>query len=358
MSEVRRAVAGWITTRMEWGAATLMAICLVAAVPLYALSAYRWALGELADARLGLVGATVWTAMAGYIALRRRLNTWDSGALIATATTVMVVEGIAFDDVNVRWMCAAALVVVPVATVMLLPASGTVFTTGVAIAGEVVISLTLPAPLLMRVYSALTMVAMVLVPISVVTVLIRRAQDARDLARTLAVTDPLTGLSNRRGIQARAGSIVEAAAGDPVTVMVLDLDHFKAVNDTYGHAVGDRVLIEVAGAMTRVARADDLLIRMGGEELGWVAHFPGPSEVARAAERLHAAVRDLSVAGLPPVTVSVGVASAAVTPGQDPVDAVLSLLGTADRALYDAKRAGRDRIAYAADRPRELSSTG
>ncbi len=344
-----RSVVARATARMEWGAATILVICLTAALPLYALSAYRWSVGALGDARLGVAGATVWTAMAGYVALRRRLGPWDSGTLVALASTVMVVLGVGLDDLNVRWMCATALVVVPVASAMLLRARGVAITTAVAVVGVVAISLNLPAPPVLRAYAALMMVAMVVAPISVVTVLVRRMQAARDLARTLAVTDPLTGLANRRGIEERAGALLRAAAaaGQPVTVMAIDLDHFKSVNDTHGHAVGDRVLTAVAQTLTRVARAEDLLVRLGGEELGWISHFPTAADVVAAAERLRTAVHETTGPDLPAVSVSVGVATAHLAADSDPAAAVLGLLSTADRALYAAKRAGRDRVVHA-----------
>ncbi|WP_222193291.1 GGDEF domain-containing protein [Modestobacter italicus] len=349
MGTAWRSVVARATAHMEWGAATLLVICLIAALPLYALSAYRWSVGALSDARLGAAGATVWAAMAGYVALRRRLGPRDSGTLIGVASTVMVVLGTGFDDLNVRWMCAAALVVVPVASAMLLRARGVALTTAVAVAGVVAISLSLPAPPVLRGYAALTMVAMVVAPISVVTILVRRMQAARDLARTLAVTDPLTGLANRRGIEERAGTVLRAAAaaGEPVTVMAIDLDHFKNVNDTHGHAVGDRVLTAVAHTLTRVARADDLLVRLGGEELGWIASFPAAADVVAAAERLRTAVHETTGSDLPAVSVSVGVATAHLATDSDPAAAVLGLLSTADRALYAAKRAGRDRVVHA-----------
>ncbi|MCZ2814927.1 GGDEF domain-containing protein [Modestobacter sp. VKM Ac-2984] len=357
MRELGERAVARVGRHIEWRAVTLLAICLTGSIPLFVVSGFQRSVGAHADARLAALGASIWGCMAGYVAVRRRLGPRDGAVIIGAASTVMIVEGLCQQEITIRWLCAAALVVVPVAAAMLLRSRGVAATTAVALAGVVAISLTLPTPPLLRVYAALTMVVAVLAPITVVTLLVRRMQAARDLARTLAVTDPLTGLSNRRGIEARAGSIVAsaAAAGEQVTVMVLDLDHFKTVNDTHGHAVGDRVLTGVADAMTRIARADDLLVRLGGEELGWVAHFPGPEEVTRAAERLHAAVRDRSVPDLPPVTVSIGVVTAEPAPDQDPVAAVLSLLSTADRALYEAKRAGRDRIAYAPGHPRALS---
>jgi diguanylate cyclase (GGDEF)-like protein len=359
MREVWERTSAHVSRHIEWRAVTLLAICLTAGVPMFVVSAFQRSVGAYADARLAAMAAAVWTCMAGYVAVRRRLGSRDGAVIIGAATAIMIVEGLCQEELTIRWLCAAALVVVPVAAAMLLGGRAVAVTTAVAVTGVVSITLNLPTPPLLRVYSALTMVVMVLAPITVVTLLVRRMQAARDLARTLAVTDPLTGLSNRRGIQDGAGAVLAAAtaAGEPVTVMVLDLDHFKTVNDTHGHAVGDRVLTEVARTMTRIARADDLLVRLGGEELGWIAHFPGPVEVTRAAERLLAAVRDQSAADLPAVTVSIGVVTALPAPGQDPVDAVLSLLSAADRALYDAKRAGRDRIAYAADHRRKLTPT-
>jgi diguanylate cyclase (GGDEF)-like protein len=124
--------------------------------------------------------------------------------------------------------------------------------------------------------------------------------------------------------------------------MMVDIDHFKAINDEYGHQVGDEVIQVVARRLSRLALPGDVLGRYGGEEFALLVRDPGPDPSA-AAERLRAAVADTPVAtraGALDVTVSVGAASLRA----DDTD-IGTLLGRADRNLYEAKRAGRNRVA-------------
>ncbi len=163
--------------------------------------------------------------------------------------------------------------------------------------------------------------------------------------------DELTGLLNRRaGLQALAEHLGPGDGTAPVAVAMIDLDHFKAVNDAFGHLVGDRLLTHVAATCRRALRADDLLIRYGGEE--FVAVLPGQDARAAgaAAERLRTTVdraplrlRDGTTVH---VTVSVGVAVASLGEVSDPIG---RLLHEADVALYRAKASGRDRVEVAAD---------
>lgn len=172
---------------------------------------------------------------------------------------------------------------------------------------------------------------------------------------TQAVTDPLTGLSNRRAlVDGLAGAVARATrAMQPVSVIILDLDHFKDVNDRYGHLVGDRVLQTVAEALSVDARTGDLVARYGGEEFALVLEQSGPEGAMRRAERLRSRIAGLQIPidGKPPleITASFGVASwpdhAEPTP-----QAVLS---EADAALYAAKRRGRNRCELAPV-PREV----
>lgn len=164
-------------------------------------------------------------------------------------------------------------------------------------------------------------------------------------AKELAATDPLTGLANRR----RAISVLDKAIvrarryAQPLSLVVFDIDHFKAVNDTYGHPVGDRVLQRLAEIALGQARAGDLVGRVGGEEFVWI--IPGADEsFARIlAERLRQAIANRSAIGeVPAVTASVGFAELA----RD--DTGLTLFARADKALYDAKGAGRNRVRMAA----------
>ncbi|WP_432511445.1 histidine kinase N-terminal 7TM domain-containing diguanylate cyclase [Kineococcus sp. SYSU DK001] len=158
-----------------------------------------------------------------------------------------------------------------------------------------------------------------------------------------AVRDPLTGLHNRRHFTPAARDLVgRASAVDPVAVLVVDVDHFKAVNDTHGHAAGDEVLVAVARTLAAGTREGDLLARTGGEEFALVLPGVRSPDAAGRAERLRAACAALAVelpsgARVRP-TVSIGTA---LTEGTRPLD---DLLARADEALYAAKAAGRDRV--------------
>jgi diguanylate cyclase (GGDEF)-like protein len=160
----------------------------------------------------------------------------------------------------------------------------------------------------------------------------------RDTLREQARTDGLTGLLNHRACHERLSDEVGRAARQEkaLSVVVLDLDHFKAVNDAYGHAEGDKVLVAVAERLRSSVRGDDVVARLGGEEFALILPGVDGEGGAEAAERARAAVGEVTVAGAP-LTCSAGVASY-------PSDAVEAgrLLEHADGALYWAKRSGRD----------------
>jgi two-component system, cell cycle response regulator len=162
----------------------------------------------------------------------------------------------------------------------------------------------------------------------------------------LAIVDALTGLPNRRYLDSHFGALVEDALnrGRPLSALVLDVDKFKAVNDTHGHDAGDEVLKEFALRVRKSLRGPDLVARFGGEEL--VVVMPDtPIETAQlAAERIRSRVQQepFSIhkgAGAIPVTVSIGVA--AVTRLDETPE---TLLKRADQALYQAKAEGRNRV--------------
>jgi diguanylate cyclase (GGDEF)-like protein len=164
----------------------------------------------------------------------------------------------------------------------------------------------------------------------------RQLQVLQEQLREQADRDSLTGLGNRRYL-ARARSGMTGA----VSLAVFDLDHFKSVNDRFGHQVGDRVLVRVADLLIEQLRSEDVIVRTGGEE--FVALMPGTTagEAAHACERLRAAIAaepwDAIADGLR-LTVSVGVVSS-----PEPRD-ITELERVADERLYAAKRAGRDRV--------------
>ena len=158
--------------------------------------------------------------------------------------------------------------------------------------------------------------------------------------RDLACTDALTGAFNRRSFDEQAPAIAYDCAerGAPLAIVAMDIDHFKHVNDEFGHAVGDVVLAEVARRTLAAARGRDSLFRVGGEEfLLLLADTSGPDAVALA-ERVRAAIARAPFTEAGEVTASFGVAVARA--GED----LATLTARADRALYAAKAAGRNRV--------------
>lgn len=156
-----------------------------------------------------------------------------------------------------------------------------------------------------------------------------------------AQTDPLTGLGNRRSLELSL-SLLEAE-GRAFAAIALDIDHFKRVNDSHGHEVGDQVLRQLAELMRRCCREGDLLCRTGGEE--FLMLLPGASlEVAAVvAERLRVTVQDTPLEPVGAVTISLGVARCDGEVGSEPAET----LSEADRALYRAKQEGRNRVVIA-----------
>jgi diguanylate cyclase (GGDEF)-like protein len=165
------------------------------------------------------------------------------------------------------------------------------------------------------------------------------------LAEARAATDSLTGLPNRRAVQEALKRMIAQAGRTlaPMSVLLLDLDHFKQINDTYGHDRGDAVLTAVGEVLASALRTSDFVGRNGGEEFVALLPDTGVEGAMEAAEKLRAAIGRLTLPGIDrPVTASVG---AAVYP-HTAADAE-SLLRLADRALYAAKAGGRNRSAMA-----------
>jgi diguanylate cyclase (GGDEF)-like protein len=177
---------------------------------------------------------------------------------------------------------------------------------------------------------------------------LKRAQEelrsARELAEKQAAHDPLTGLPNRLLLHETIDRAIAAArrTRQCLALMSIDADHFKAINDSHGHAAGDRLLVELATRLHRSLRASDTVFRIGGDE--FVALLPdiGSLEKAEAlAGRILRTTREplqLGHAAVVP-TVSIGIA---VMPRQG--STAEALLSVADRALYEAKHLGRDRL--------------
>lgn len=156
-----------------------------------------------------------------------------------------------------------------------------------------------------------------------------------DAATRQAETDPLTGLLNRRGFERAVPPDIVGA------VLYIDVDHFKAINDEWGHAAGDAALVSVADALSAALRSRDVLARVGGEEFAVFLDEPVEARALDVAERIRDRVRqDVRVRGRP-VTLSIGLAVAERPTGW------IEVLEAADTATYEAKAAGRDQVRVA-----------
>jgi two-component system, cell cycle response regulator len=173
-----------------------------------------------------------------------------------------------------------------------------------------------------------------------------RLRDNVQLSIEMAVTDGLTGLHNRRYMETHLGALIEQATarGKPLAALVLDIDYFKAINDSYGHDAGDDVLREFATRLRKSTRGIDLACRYGGEEFVIVMPETDMAVASAVAERLRRGIATEPFALNQPgksitVTISIGIASLA-----GPEDTAASVLKRADQALYRAKRDGRNRV--------------
>ncbi len=172
----------------------------------------------------------------------------------------------------------------------------------------------------------------------------RRLENERDRIFERSIRDPLTGLYTRRYMDDVVSRLLvtnSRGAVSNVALLMLDIDHFKKVNDTFGHQVGDEVLQGLAGLLISGARETDMPVRYGGEEFAYFAVVRDEEEARGLAERLRTNLKDMefeAATGVFSVTMSVGIALHA--DGED----LDGLLRRADKALYEAKNAGRDRV--------------
>ncbi len=178
-----------------------------------------------------------------------------------------------------------------------------------------------------------------------------RLRASYEMSVAMAVTDGLTGLHNRRYVTSHIENLVTRANvdGKPISIMMMDIDLFKAVNDTYGHAAGDDVLRGFADRLRAKLRGIDLAARYGGEEFVVVMPDTDGETAAMVAERLRVFIAEQpfkveSQEEPLPVTISIGIASA-----QGSTETASGMLDRADKALYVAKNAGRNRVATDAD---------
>jgi diguanylate cyclase (GGDEF)-like protein len=184
--------------------------------------------------------------------------------------------------------------------------------------------------------------------ISIAFILLAMAKERTELRhRTAAMIDPLTGISNRRAFLHDAGLMAKRHNTNPrpTAVLLIDLDHFKSINDRFGHALGDRVLEIFTDAAQQSIRATDLIGRLGGEEFAAVLYDTSSEKAVAASERMRETFARMAqnVGGRPVcATVSIGLVHC-----EEPVLDIPELLAQADQALYFAKENGRNRVEVA-----------
>lgn len=185
---------------------------------------------------------------------------------------------------------------------------------------------------------------LLLVGIGLLTLLIV-VQRAVAQSQVDAETDALSGIANRRGFDRQAADLIVQAArhGRPVSAVMFDLDRFKAINDTHGHAVGDRVIVIFSRLLRRMAPPSAIIGRVGGEEFAMLLETGTARDAWRCADAIRAAFAASGGGDLPVVSVSGGVA------GRQDGEGLSDVMRRADRASYRAKQAGRDRICMADD---------
>jgi diguanylate cyclase (GGDEF)-like protein len=180
------------------------------------------------------------------------------------------------------------------------------------------------------------------------SLLANKQRECDELARALAHdahSDALTGLFNRRKFNELCGTEIERSAryGTPLALIMVDLDHFKRVNDEHGHLVGDRTLVEVARVLAGQIRASDALCRWGGEEFMVLAPHLDMDSAVQMADKLRSAVAVADFGEAGPLTCSFGVAALRDR------DRTVDLILRADTCLYRAKRTGRNCVAMQTD---------
>jgi diguanylate cyclase (GGDEF)-like protein len=170
----------------------------------------------------------------------------------------------------------------------------------------------------------------------------------RDLMR-LSLTDDLTGLRNARYFRIRLREELARAVRqkEPIAVAIIDLDHFKMVNDRYGHPVGDELLARIGDALDAATRRGETSARVGGEEFAFLLPGSDGRSAARAAERMRKAIASVVLKGDDGEEISVTASAGVASTAENEVDDDTALYARADEALYQAKQRGRDRVEIA-----------
>jgi diguanylate cyclase (GGDEF)-like protein len=260
------------------------------------------------------------------------------------ALVMIPVLGSSSDNVGMVLCCAVTGPLVLVSAATILDGSRVAVLAGLFLVSVTLVQVLLGVPLAIAVMCGGGATVLSALPALVVLRYRRSLSKAVSAAEFLSRTDPLTGLLNRAGMDQEMPGLLERAAwsGAGLGVLLVDVDQFKRVNDTYGHAIGDEVLRRVAAAVRDAVRDDDVVTRLGGEEICVVGVYRTPADVAQAGERVRVAVETMP--GTPQVTVSIGGAGSPVPAGRADVELVTSLLQRADELMYEVKQSGRNAV--------------
>lgn len=312
--------------------AQLRAVALLGVPAAIAIPVYGWRM------LVPLAVAALVFALTNLPVVRRRWGDWAAfGAWVFATAMIMAAVALAEGPV----VYALALPIIP----MLLAATGFRRATvavgaGVTMVALVGVTLSTAQDQIAAIPPALWVPALLILVIALSAMAVR---DADMVTRDDAVVDELTGLLNRAALQSRVAELTHQvqATHERVALLVADLDHFKPINDTAGHAAGDRVLVEAARRLDEAA-AEAAVYRFGGEEFVVILTGAAEDTARELAERMRAAVTATPIDGRA-VTVSIGVAVSAPEDGFD----YRRMFGEADAALYDAKARGRDSVRVA-----------
>jgi diguanylate cyclase (GGDEF)-like protein len=225
----------------------------------------------------------------------------------------------------------------------LLPRPGAILVTGASLVGELVVVFTQLSVREATVSTCYVAATLVTAAVMLIRSMERQHELVLELAH-LATIDPLTGLVTRRAFDEAAAAVLAHPEGDEGTsLVVIDVDRFKSVNDRYGHPAGDQVLVQLSELLVQASRRGDVVCRMGGDEIAMLLPRCTIEIALRRAEEIVELVRregfEVSVDDLIQVSISAGLAHVP-TNGSD----LRTLYAAADAALYEAKRGGRDRV--------------
>ncbi|MGO4715632.1 diguanylate cyclase [Bradyrhizobium sp. 2TAF24] len=336
----------WVLAGARLGGAVLLAVNVIG----FVACGMVWTAARVFHGRrpnwFGLCGgAAVWTATVLVFGDEQFLETVVSAAIVAAYAAVTASELWSERRSSMRSRWPALAIPVLHGMVLMLP---------IALGG--LLSSRDDAFRANSVWVIIFAIELVLYAVGTVFIIFMMVSDRTVRAHKAAASiDPLTGLLNRRGFSEATGRMIEreAKAGRPVTVMIFDIDHFKSINDRFGHPAGDEVLKLFAAVITANLRITDLIGRIGGEE--FAAMLPcAIDETLLAAERVRHAFQGcgIEVDDAPvETTVSIGVA------GGPPDTELDVLLASADTALYRAKRGGRNRVEVATEEPLSLEES-